>query len=173
MRAARTIFLNKTGYNGLYRVNRSGYFNVPMGRHDNPTILDRKLLNEAHLALQHVDLMCADFVQPMRLARKNDFVYIDPPYHPLNRTANFTAYTSDGFGWPDQERLAAWIARIADRGCYILVNNADTPEIRELYQSVMRARGIKFHLDSFETARSINSKADGRAGSQELTLWNY
>ena len=88
-RAARTIFLNKTGYNGLYRVNAAGYFNVPLGRYTNPTVLDRPALKAAQRALQRVELMGSDFTQPMRLARKRDFVYIDPPYQPLSRTANF------------------------------------------------------------------------------------
>ena len=173
VRAARTIFLNKTGYNGLYRVNSKGLFNVPFGRHRNPTVLDRSLLHAAHRALQRVDLMCCDFAQPMRMARCKDFVYIDPPYQPLTRTANFTAYTSRGFDWHQQERLADWIARLADRGCYVLINNADTPEVRELYQSAFGRRGLEFNVASFDTARSINSKADSRGGGKELTVWNY
>ena len=173
VRAARTIFLNKTGYNGLYRVNRRGHFNVPFGRHQNPTVLDRKLLRAVQRAVQPVDLMCASFAQPMRLARRGDFIYIDPPYQPLSRTSNFVAYTSGGFGWREQERLAEWVARAADRGCYVLVNNADTPEIRELYRSAGRARGLKFSVQSFDTARSINSQANGRSGGKELTVWNY
>ena len=173
VRAARTIFLNKTGYNGLYRVNSKGLFNVPFGRHRNPTVLDRSLLQAAHRALQRVDLMCCDFAQPMRMARRSDFVYIDPPYQPLSRTANFTAYTSKGFDWRAQERLAEWIVRLANRGCYVLINNADTPEVRELYRSAFEQRGVKFTVTSFDTARSINSKADSRSGGKELTVWNY
>lgn len=172
-RAARTIFLNKTDYNGLYRVNQSGYFNAPFGRHKQPTVLDHALLHAAQRALQRVDLMSCDFAQPMRLARRSDFVYIDPPYQPLNHTSNFTAYTSNGFGWAEQQRLAMWVARLAYRGCYVLVNNADTPQVRELYQSAFEKRGIKLNLQSFETARAINSKAANRHGGQELTMWNY
>ncbi len=173
MRAARTIFLNKTGYNGLYRVNQSGYFNVPFGRYQHPTVLDHAGLKAAHQALQRVDLMCCDFAQPLRLARKGDFVYIDPPYQPLSRTANFTAYTSRGFGWSEQERLAKWLARIARRGCYVLINNVDTPQVRELYRSAFGERGVLIRLQAFETARNINSAPDARGGGQELTAWNY
>ena len=173
VRAARTIFLNKTGYNGLYRVNHSGYFNVPFGRYNNPTVLDRSLLKAAQRALQCVDLMCSDFAQPLRLARKGDFVYIDPPYQPLSHTANFTAYTTRGFAWSEQERLAVWLARLADRGCYVLINNADTPDVRELYRAAFGQRGIKINMQSFETARSINSQPGARGGGKELTVWNY
>jgi DNA adenine methylase len=172
-RAARTIFLNKTGYNGLYRVNQKNYFNVPFGRYQNPTVLDRPLLRAAQRALRRVELMCCDFAQPMRLARWRDFVYIDPPYQPLTHTANFTAYTSRGFDWSEQERLADWIARLADRGCYVLVNNADTPEVRELYRSAFAKRSIPCTMRSFDTARSINSQPDSRSGGKELTVWNY
>ncbi len=101
-----------------------------------------RLLKAAHQALQRVDLMCSDFAQPLRLARKSDFIYVDPPYQPLSRTANFTAYTSRGFGWSEQERLAKWLARVARRGCYVLINNADTPEVRELYRSAFEERGV-------------------------------
>jgi DNA adenine methylase len=173
VRAARTIFLNKTGYNGLYRVNQSGYFNVPFGRYTHPTVLDHAVLKAAHQALQRVDLMSSDFAQPLRLARKGDFIYIDPPYQPLSRTANFTAYTSRGFGWCEQERLAKWLVRVAWRGCYVLINNADTPEVRELYRSAFEERGLLIRMQSFETARNINSAPDARGGGQELTVWNY
>jgi DNA adenine methylase len=173
VRAARTIFLNKTGYNGLYRVNRSGYFNVPFGRYERPTVLDRDGLKAAHQALQRVDLMCSDFAQPLRLARKGDFIYVDPPYQPLTRTANFTAYTSRGFGWCEQERLAKWLARVAKRGCYVLINNADTPEVRALYEAAFGQCGIPIKMQSFETARSVNRDPGARGGGLELTVWNY
>lgn len=172
-RGARTIYLNKTGYNGLYRVNKSGYFNVPFGKHKNPNVLDRSALQAAHRALQHVDLMCSDFAQPLRLAHTSDFIYIDPPYHPVSATSNFVSYTSNGFGWDEQKRLADWVARVIDRGCYVLINNADTPEVRQLYRSAFKSRRIKIHLQSFTTARNINSRADYRSGSLELTVWNY
>jgi DNA adenine methylase len=173
VRAARTIFLNKSGYNGLYRVNQSGYFNVPFGRYTHPTVLDRDVLKAAHQALQRVDLMCSDFAQPLRLAHKGDFVYVDPPYQPTSRTANFTAYTSRGFGWSEQQRLAKWLARVARRGCHVLINNADTPEVRELYRSAFEERGVLIRMEVFETARNINSAPGARGGGLELTVWNY
>lgn len=172
-RAARTIFLNKTGYNGLYRVNRSGYFNVPFGRYQHPTVFDRPLLKTVRHALQCVELTNHDFAQPLRLARRRDFVYADPPYQPLSHTANFTAYTSRGFDWGEQERLAGWLARLAARGCYVLINNANTPEVRELYQAAFAKRGITINVQAFATARNINSQAAARGGGQELTMWNY
>ncbi|CAG0927832.1 Modification methylase DpnIIA [Thermoflexales bacterium] len=173
VRAARTIFLNKTGYNGLYRVNQSGYFNVPFGRYTHPNVLDQAVLKATQQALQRVDLMCSDFAQPLRLARKGDFIYVDPPYQPLSRTANFTAYTSRGFGWCEQERLAKWLARVARRGCYVLINNADTPQVRELYRSAFGEKGVLIRQQVFETTRNINSAPDARSGGRELTVWNY
>ena len=172
-RAARTIFLNKTGYNGLYRVNAGGLFNVPFGQHRKPRVLDLPLLRVVNRALQRVELTCNDFTQPLRQARKGDFVYIDPPYQPLSRTANFVAYTSGGFGWDQQERLAAWIGRWAKRGCYVLINNADTPEIEALYEKTFRDLNLDFKLQAFETIRSINREGTNRRGAKELTVWNY
>lgn len=173
LRAGRTIFLNKTGYNGLYRVNSKGLFNVPFGDHKKPRVLDQGLLRAVNRALQRADLMCCDFAQPMRLARKGDFVYIDPPYQPLSRTANFVAYTRNGFDWDEQQRLAEWIGRLAKRGCFLLINNADTPEIAALYEDAFKAHSLDFKVASFETARSINREGKNRRGAKELTLWNY
>ena len=173
VRAGRTIFLNKTGYNGLYRVNAGGLFNVPFGRHKKPTVLDLPVLRASHRALQGVELTCHDFVKPLRHARQGDFVYIDPPYQPLSRTANFVAYTAGGFGWDQQARLAHWIGRLAKRGCYILINNADTPEIEALYEKTFRDLNLDFKVQAFETIRSINRAGGNRRGAKELTLWNY
>jgi DNA adenine methylase len=172
-RAARTIFLNKTGYNGLYRVNAGGLFNVPFGQHKKPTVLDQPLLHVVSRALQRVELMDSDFARPLRQARKHDFVYIDPPYQPLSRTANFVAYTAGGFGWEQQERLAVWIGRLAKRGCYVLINNADTPEIEALYEKTFKALNLDFKVQAFETIRSINRDSRQRRGAKELTVWNY
>ena len=108
-----------------------------------------------------------------RYAGQVKCIYIDPPYQPLSRTANFTAYTSRGFGWSEQQRLAKWLARVARRGCYVLINNADTPEVRELYRSAFEERGVLIRMQAFETTRNINSAPDARGGGQELTVWNY
>jgi DNA adenine methylase len=172
-RAARTIFLNKTGYNGLYRVNASGLFNVPFGQHKKPTVLDPALLHVVSRALQRIELMCCDFAQPLRRARRHDFVYIDPPYQPLSRTANFVAYTAGGFSWDQQVRLAVWIGRLVKRGCYVLINNADTPEIEALYEATFTAHNFDFKMQAFETTRSINRDPTQRRGAKELTMWNY
>ena len=91
----------------------------------------------------------------------------------MSRTANFVAYTADGFGWDQQERLAEWIGRLAKRGCYVLVNNADTPEIEALYEAAFKARHLDFKMQAFETTRSINSQPNNRRGAKELTVWNY
>lgn len=171
IRAARMIFLNKTGYNGLYRVNRSGQFNVPFGSHKNPRVLDLSRLQAVHQALQYVELTCTDFAQALRQARRGDFVYLDPPYHPVSNTS-FTSYTSNGFSWEDQERLVEWISRLVKRGCRVLVNNADTPETRELYRSLGQVHQMSFEIKRHETLRSINSRAHERRGSMELTMWN-
>ncbi len=105
-------------------------------------------------------------------SRTSVFIYIDPPYQLVRATSNFVSNKSNGFGWNEHERLADWVARVIDRGCYVLVNNADTPEVRQLYQSAFKSRQIKIQ-QSFTTARNINSHMNSRSGSLELAIWNH
>lgn len=123
--AARFITLNKTCYNGLYRVNRSGRFNVPIGRYSNPTICNRDQLRKASAALNYSDakIAVADYRHVLKKARAGDFVYLDPPFIPLSRTANFVEYTKDGFGNKDQIELAAVFRELDKKGCRVLLSN--------------------------------------------------
>lgn len=164
-RAARLIYLNKTCYNGLYRVNRSGKFNVPFGRYSNPAICDAKNLRAASAVLQHAELVLGDYETILGAARPGDFIYFDPPYHPVSTTANFTAYTNVRFGEKEQTRLAHTFARLHETGCYVMQSNSDTPLIRDLY--------ARFRTTTIQASRSINSKASRRGPVTELVIVNY
>jgi DNA adenine methylase len=167
-RAARTIYLNKTGYNGLYRVNRAGRFNVPMGRYDNPGFRSPLLfatLRACSSALASAEIVSGDFETVLTRARARDFVYLDPPYVPVSATSDFTSYAAGGFGWEDQERLAAACRKLDRRGAKLMLSNSDTPSVRALYQG--------FRVDTVLAARSINSKATRRGQVGEVVVRNY
>jgi DNA adenine methylase len=164
-RAARLIYLNKTCYNGLYRVNRRGQFNVPMGSYKNPRIFDPDELRRASQALQNAEIEVAPFEAVARRARKGDFVYFDPPYHPLSSTANFTGYTESAFGEQEQRELAHAFRALDRKGCKVMLSNSWTPFIRNLYKG--------FRLVEVKAARAINSKAEKRGQVSELVVLNY
>lgn len=167
-RAARTIYLNKTGYNGLYRVNRSGGFNVPMGRYTNPGFRSPTLfatLRACSVALASAKLVPGDFERMLGDAGVGDFVYLDPPYVPVSETSDFTSYVPGGFGWADQERLAAACVALSGRGARFMLSNSDTPAVRALYD--------RFRVDTVRAARSINSKGSGRGQVGEVVVRNY
>ncbi|RME59899.1 DNA adenine methylase [Candidatus Parcubacteria bacterium] len=164
-RAARFIYLNKTCYNGLYRVNRSGKFNVPMGSYKNPKIFMPEILQSASAALQGIKLICQDFTHILEQAQAGDFIYFDPPYVPLSETSSFTSYTSRNFGRIHHERLAQ-IFRILDkRGCKIMLSNSDTPFTRALYH--------EYRCLTVHAPRAINTKPNGRGKISELLVLNY
>jgi DNA adenine methylase len=166
-RAARLIFLNRTCYNGLYRENKKGEFNVPFGRYSNPTICDEQRLRLASQALQGVELTVGDFAAVAGPARAGDFIYFDPPYAPLSATSNFTSYNRDGFGADDQRRLAETIHLLTSRGCYVMLSNSSSPLIYELFEE------HGYRLIPITARRSINSKADRRGPVTELLILNY
>lgn len=167
-RAARFIFLNKTCYNGLYRVNRAGAFNVPFGRYTRPPILyDRANLERVSQLFRRAELRCADFALTVESAGEEDFVYLDPPYVPLTRTANFTKYTSGDFDAADQRRLAEVVHRLTGRGCRVLLSNSDMPLVRELYPEP------PYIIETVYAPRNINSDAGGRSRIPELAIRNY
>lgn len=163
-RAARFIFLNRTCYNGLYRVNRRGHFNVPFGRYRNPTICDAANLRAVSKALQDVRLLVGDFERCLEVTGAGDLIYLDPPYHPLSETANFTSYTSQDFDAEDQRRLARVFRELADRGCYVMLSNSATDLVRELYRGFVQIE--------VSALRAINSKAEGRGAIVELLILN-
>jgi DNA adenine methylase len=163
-RAAAFLYLNKTCYNGLWRVNSRGRFNVPAGRYVNPSILDAERLRAASAALRGAACELAPFEAVLDEARGGDFVYFDPPYHPLSATADFTSYTAAGFTAADQERLASVFARLDDRGCAVMLSNSDTPFTRRLY--------ARWRVERVLAPRAINSRADRRGAVGEIIVRN-
>lgn len=165
-RAARLIYLNKTCYNGLYRENSQGQFNVPMGKYKKPAICDPSLLQLASRALQPADIVELPFetILDWPLSRQ-DFVYFDPPYHPISVTSSFTRYNRYGFTASDQERLALVFRELAARGIPVMLSNSDCDLIRKLYAG--------FPMHPIRAARAINSKAGKRGKIQELLITSY
>jgi DNA adenine methylase len=166
-RAARMIYLNKTGYNGLYRVNRQGRFNVPFGRHKSPRYFDPENLLAVSRALQRAEITCAPFESVLTRAQAGDWVYFDPPYMPISETAHFTAYHADGFGLADQARLRDVCLRLTEMGVGVMVSNSDVPDIRDLYTRPC------FRIDTVFANRAINSNGARRGKIAELVIVNY
>ncbi len=168
-KASRTIFLNKTCFNGLFRVNSQGHFNVPFGRYKNPKILDEGVLTAvgAYLRENDVTIRCSDFARAVRQAQEGDFVYFDPPYHPASDTASFTGYDVGGFGPSDQRRLKREFDRLTARGCKCMLSNSDTPFIRELYGEYAQT------TVSVSASRAINANGNGRGKVGEVLVMNY
>ena len=142
-RAARFIYLNRTCYNGLYRVNQRGQFNVPMGRYENPRIVNEENLVAVSETLQGVSTLTTDFEETLADSGKGDLVYLDPPYHPMSSTSNFTNYTVSGFGEAEQRRLARAFEKLCRQGATVVLSNSATPFIRTLYRSLDPAPQIK------------------------------
>lgn len=163
-RAARTIFLNKTGYNGLYRVNSKGQFNVPFGRYKKPNFCDEENLRAAAAVLHGVDLRVRDFEKVSAKAKPGDAVYFDPPYDPVSKTANFTSYHKEEFGRKDHERLKDTFERLAARGVVVVLSNSDTEFTRELFA------GPGWRVQKIHVSRPINSNASRRGGVRELLV---
>lgn len=162
-RSSLFIYLNRVCFNGLYRVNKAGAFNVPMGHYKNPTILDEARLEAVSEALQGVSLHCCTFARVLDKAEAGDLVYFDPPYLPV-KADSFTSYTSDGFGSEDHELLASTAALLFQKGCEVIVSNSDSARTHELY----RARFIDIHR--VRARRSINSKGNGRGEVSECVI---
>jgi DNA adenine methylase len=160
--AARTLYLNRTCFNGLYRVNRRGVFNVPFGRYDSPTLCDPMNLELVSRALAGVELRAEDALTIADRVSRGDLVYFDPPYVPVSRTASFTSYAAGGFGPAEQERLADLFTELAARGVHVVLSNSDTPLVRQLY------RGHR--IAPVYARRSINSRGDRRGPVRELLI---
>lgn len=161
--AAWFIYMNRAGFNGLYRVNKQGGFNVPFGRYTNPLICDADNLRACSQALQGVRLVHRSFEESMMEAERGDFVYCDPPYVPLKATSNFTSYTADGFGDAHQVRLRDAALELRGRGVHVLLSNSSAPRVRELYKD--------FSVTEVSARRAVNSKADRRGALTELLIW--
>ena len=164
--AAWLIYLNRTGYNGLYRVNRRNLFNVPFGRYDNPTICDADGLRACSRALAGANVFVGDFESVVEPARRGDFVYFDPPYLPLSATSSFASYTAGGFGPDDHVRLRDVAARLKARGVRVLLSNSSAPLVRELYGG----GASEFAVEEVAAMRNVNSKGDRRGAVMELII---
>ncbi len=161
-RAAAFVYLNKTCFNGLWRVNRAGDFNVPIGRYTDPPICVPEALRAASSVLVRAELRCTDYREAVADAEKGDFIYFDPPYDPVTTTANFTSYTAIAFGADDQRARADCARDLVARGCRVMLSNSDTPFIRSIY------RGFK--LERVKCPRAINSNASRRGDVDELLI---
>ncbi|OIO44009.1 hypothetical protein AUJ64_00900, partial [Candidatus Pacearchaeota archaeon CG1_02_39_14] len=163
-RASRFIYLNKTCFNGLYRVNSKGGFNVPIGSYKNPAIVNEEELREISKLLQDTDIKVASFEECLKWAKKGDFVYFDPPYYPLKK-ASFTTYTKDNFLDKEQEKLKEVFEQLDKKGCNVMLSNSDTPFIKQLY---------KGHNISFvKASRMINCDGSKRGKINEIVVRNY
>lgn len=164
-RAARTIYLNKTDFNGLYRVNRKGEFNVPFGKYKNPKILDEANLRAASRALKDATIVEGDYLDVLaKYAQPGDLIFLDPPYMPVSKYADFKRYTANQFGEEDQKKLAAEVQRLTDLGCHILLTNSNHPLIQQLY--------AQYHCEVVQTKRMISSKSATRSG-EDILVRNY
>jgi DNA adenine methylase len=164
-RASRMIYLNKSCYNGLYRVNSRGEFNVPFGRFTNPKILDEENLRLCSSRLQGTKIDLADFTEIKEQVGTNDFLYFDPPYVPLSETASFTSYTQGGFDIARQEKLRDLCRELHGKGAQFMLSNSAAPVVLELY--------AEFKIDFVYAPRFINSSAKRRGKIQEVVVTNY
>ena len=164
-RAARIIYLNRTCYNGLFRENSKGEFNVPIGDYRNPPICDEKNLRAVAEALRKAKLEARPFECVLDRAEADDLVYFDPPYHPVSKTASFTAYAKDGFGEAEQHRLADVFAELDKRGVKVILSNSYTPFVLNLYKG--------FRIGKVFATRAVNSRADLRGKVSEALARNF
>lgn len=163
--AARFIYLNKTCFNGLYRVNSKGKFNVPIGDYKNPNICSEEDLREISNLLKGIRIEIMPFEEVLKYAKKGWFVYFDPPYHPLKKGKSFTMYTKDKFLEEEQKRLAKLFKELDNNSCEVMLSNSDTDFIKSLYPS--------YRVNTVKAARMINSKGTGRGKINELVITNY
>ena len=168
-KASRLIFLNRTCFNGLYRVNSKGKFNVPLGRYTNPNITNEDNLRSVSEILRSndVDISCRDFSSILDNVSKNDFVYFDPPYQPISDTSNFTSYTNRDFGYDDLVRLADLCAKLDKKGVKVMLSNSDSKIVSKLFSTK------KWNKKKIEANRAINSDSKKRTGHYELLITNY
>ncbi|CAI2554763.1 Modification methylase DpnIIA [Apilactobacillus kunkeei] len=166
-KAARILYMLKVDFNGLYRVNKQNQFNVPYGRYKNPNIADRENIISVsnYFNQSNVDILNGDFEKAVENAQKDDFVYFDPPYVPVNPTSDFTSYTSKGFNISDQERLMALFFSLSEKGVRVMLSNSDVDLVRKMYRNA--------NIHSVQANRFINSKSDKRGKIGEVIITNY
>jgi len=162
---AYLIFLNKTCFNGMYRENSKGEYNIPFGDQKNPTICDEENILAISKCLKNTKITNLSFEKSIENCQKGDFIYFDPPYYPVNTTSNFTSYSKSSFGPKEQEKLRDVFAGLAKKGCLVMLSNSNTPFINDLYKN--------FHINYLFAARSINSKGDKRGKIKEVVITSY
>ncbi|MDI6604610.1 MAG: DNA adenine methylase [Thermoanaerobacteraceae bacterium] len=171
-RAAYLIFLNKTCFNGLYRLNKKGEFNVPFGKYKNPNICDEENLFEVQKALKDTEIICADFEESKNYIHKDTLVYLDPPYRPLNATSNFTGYNEDGFNDDDQIRLAEFFREMDKKGAFLILSNSD-PKNEDEKDNFFDELYSDFTIERVNAKRYINCNGNKRGNISELIIRNY
>lgn len=171
-KAALMIFLNRTCYNGLYRVNKKGHFNTPAGDYANPTICDRDNLTAVSKALQNVEIVCGQFTDSESFIDESTLVYFDPPYRPLSTTSSFTSYTEGDFDDDEQRRLAAYIDHLTEKGAKIIVSNSD-PKNQDPADEFFDKLYEKYKIERVKASRMINSKGNSRGKISELLITNF
>ena len=169
-RAARFIYLNRTGFNGMYRVNKSGQFNVPFGKYNNPQICDAENLLKVSGVLKDVTITSQSYKFVLDSAKNGDFIYFDPPYYPVTKTASFTTYTNDVFLEQQQEELRDTYLELHKRGCFVMLSNSDTLFIESLFAPYSK-EGINIH--KVQAGRAINSNSSKRGKVSEILIANY
>ena len=169
---AMFIFLNRTCFNGLYRVNSKGYFNVPFGKYTNPTICDEELLLEDSKILQNVEILCGDYTLIERYVDNNTFIYFDPPYRPLSKTSSFTSYSKENFDDTEQTRLAHFFARLSRYGCKMMLSNSDCCAQNPNDTFFENLYG-NFIIDKVHASRFVNAIPSKRGKLTEILVRNY
>ena len=176
IRASQMIFLNRTCFNGLYRVNKSGKFNVPIGKYKNPLICDKENLLKVSNVLKNVNVFCGDYSESEEFIDENSFVYLDPPYLPIKKNS-FTSYNSDGFGVNEQIELSQFCKRIDDIGAKFILSNSDPknhdPSCNFFEETYGNLNLKEFGHNRIKVRRSINSKGNKRGPIKELLIYNY
>lgn len=168
-KAARLMYMLRVNFNGLYRVNSKGQFNTPYGKYKNPKIVDEELLYAIndYLNSNNIEILNTSFDKAVGDAKENDFIYLDPPYVPLTATSNFTAYTSEGFGYEEQVLLRDIFVELDKRGCYVMLSNSSADLVYDLYSDYEET------TIAVSATRMINSNAKKRGAIQELLIKNY
>ena len=171
-RAAYIIFMNKTGFNGLFRLNKKGEFNVPFGKYKNPKICDENNILNVHKLLKDVTIKNTSYLDSEKFINENSFVYLDPPYRPLTKSANFTSYTSNDFNDKQQIELGEYYKRINDKHAKVMLSNSD-PKNVDLNDNFFDSLYSDFNIDRVQARRNINSNAKKRGQINELIIRNY
>jgi DNA adenine methylase len=166
-RAALFLYFNKTGFNGLWRVNSKGKFNVPFGKYKNPRIVPKDKILKASQFLKNIEILCTDFTYILEVAQKGDLCYFDPPYEPISKTSNFTSYTITNFDIKDQERLSDTCEKLDNKGVYFVLSNSHVKKIVDLYDS-----NPNFRIQIVKARRNISSKANKRGPINEILVTN-